>query len=157
MEVVLNSEITDLAKAITAQVAPEELEFFDDLVRSAQQVSKSRGDHPVGFGVSEGIVGTIAVVAVSIAKSLLQKIWEEVEPSIVGLAKDAAEQLRLSISDRIKNWIKNGMSYSVPINLSEQTRSAILANALEEAKLQGVSSDSCDRLASLLRSALAID
>src|SRR4051812_7590548 len=91
--------IQEISKSIVIQVAPEEVELFDDLVMeyfenpTPPDLSASATDDPLGFGLSETLVA-VTPAAVAIVSAVLSHLMTE---SVKAAQEESAEVIKKKI------------------------------------------------------------
>lgn len=93
--------ITELSKDIVSQVAPEELDLFDELIQeyfddpTPPDLTTDNSDDPLGFGLGEVMVAATPAIAAAISAGitfLLTVAWQADAGSSVTLIKQKIQQ-----------------------------------------------------------------
>lgn len=131
---------------LVAKLAPEEVEFFDEITAESNAIS--RGDGELGFGI-EGIIAAFSPIALFVATQTLKFVGEEflkaggqefgksTFQSIKSLfskeSKDAPsltlEHLKLINEAAYKNGIKAGLAKEKAKQMADTLVGSILAKA----------------------------
>jgi hypothetical protein len=144
----------ELGRTLTETVAPEELTFYDELITSSSRGKPPKRDHPIGFGVGEGIAGAVSVVLYAVAQALLKTLWDAAKEPLAGLTRDAAESLRIQLAERFARWAKSRFSEPAPITITDELRSELLAKASEIASAKNMQPADIEKLKVALEAAL---
>jgi len=143
--------ITDLSKDLVTQVAPEELELFDELIQEyfhdprPQDSAEADGDDALGFGLSEAVV-VITPAAAAAVSSALGYILTEV-------LKSAQEEGAAVLGKKIKKLLNPKDKTEA---LTTEQLKQIRRLALTQAKLFGVEANQARQMADALVGSLVL-
>lgn len=129
----------ELGRELTAQVAPEELDFYDDLVDAELRPPTSREDHPMGFGIPDGVGAAISLLMFAAAQGLVKILWEAAEPALKDLTKQGAAEVGKLLSAKFKDWIGSKLTTPAPIKLSPDARTEFIKKWVQDGARLGVS------------------
>jgi len=146
----------DLARALAAEVAPEELPFFEELVKGGRAGATTRKDSELGFGGEAALVGVASVFLYQISETILAFIWEQAQALLGDVAKSAAKDLRKEIEAKVGKWIKNRFRGSPPIEIPADKRQALIRTISKDAKHAGIGEVEIKRLTTVLNEALVV-
>jgi hypothetical protein len=84
-----DAAVTAMARRIVAQVAPEEMEFFDETVEvlplaDAGRAARRRGDDPLAFGVVESAAVVVTGIACGAAHEVVKAMAEDLGAGLAG-------------------------------------------------------------------------
>lgn len=86
--------IEDVSKQLVGDVAPEELEFFDELAKEEKKSTVSSGDEELGFGLSGALefvtpatISVVTAVFTFLGSEILKASGKEVAGAIVSSLK----------------------------------------------------------------------
>ncbi len=135
--------VEEISKTIVvAQVAPEELEYFDEMVVEYYESpgKKESGDNELGFG-DQSWLTTITPVALPVVMTVLTVLGNEV-------LKNVAGKLAGSMVDNVKGYfIKTDQS---PPPLTAEQVEKLKATALKTAEENGLGSAEAQKVAAAL-------
>lgn len=143
--------ITDLSKQMVTQVAPEELDLFDELIEeyfddpSPPDLSESDDDDALGFGLS-GVVVAVTPAAAAAASSVLGYILSEV-------LKSAQEESAAVLANKVRKLF-NPKDKAEALT-TEQLRQ-VRRLALSQAKIFGMEAGQARSMADALVGSLAL-
>ena len=143
--------ITDLSKQMVTQVAPEELDLFDELIEeyfddpSPPDLSESDDDDALGFGLN-GVVVAITPAAAAAASSVIGYIVSEV-------LKAAQEESAAVLVSKVRKLF-NSKDESESLT-TEQLRQ-VRRLALSQAKVFGMETSQARSMADALVGSLAL-
>ncbi len=129
----------ELGRELTAQVAPEELDFYDDLIDAELKPAASREDHPMGFGIPDGVGAAVSLLMFAAAQGLVKILWEAAEPALKDLTKQGAVEAGKLLSTKFKEWIRSKLTTSAPIKLSPEERAEFIKKWVQDGARLGVS------------------
>jgi hypothetical protein len=125
----------EFGRSLTELVSPEEVPFFDELMDAHERPTKAKKDRALAFGIDEVAV----VVALSdVGRVVLKGLWDAIQPSVAGVAQDAANEIRSEVGERIKKWIRGRFTIPVPLKLKPEEIQKIVASAEQTASQQGL-------------------
>jgi hypothetical protein len=145
--------IRDLSKKLIAEIAPEELEIFDELFNeypTSSHSPESGLDDALGFGVN-----ALIVAATPAAKAAVTAVLSFVASEIVSNAKNESAVI---IDQKIKALFNRGQNKTkeeLP-PLSKDTLNHIRKLAAKSARAQGLPEDQSQKIASALVGLLAL-
>lgn len=144
----------EFGRTAVLAVAPEESQFYDEVIDIETQPKRFQKDYELGFGAA---IGDLAVPALLFAagKIVIEALWAAVQPSIAGLARDAADELRKSFSENIKNWIRSKMTDAPPLKLTETQMNQIFDDIRIQADRLNISQEKAEELISFTRYKIA--
>lgn len=97
--------IEDVSKHLVGKVAPEELEFFEDLAHAGANASSSSGDEELGFGLTEAAsymtpatISVVTAVFTFLGSEILKATGKELASSIVSGFKSFFSKPSLNLS-----------------------------------------------------------
>lgn len=128
---------TSLARSLVSSVAPEEAEYFDEIILQ-QQSSRRHRDEELGSGLSIADIGVASMAVLTISKPLLNFIWENARDSAGELVRHASEDVRLAFERRLDAWINGGAKDHLPAALPPDTTKATINSLVEEASVHGL-------------------
>jgi hypothetical protein len=86
--------IEDFSKQIVGDVAPEELEFFDELAKDTGKPPSASGDAELGFGLTEALefvtpatISVVTAIFTFLGSEILKSTGKEAATAIVGSFK----------------------------------------------------------------------
>ncbi len=126
----------ELARNLTAEIAPQESQFFDELVDAYSRPKPAIKDRSLAFGISPE--GVIAVALVEVGKAIIQEIWEAAKPMLKDLLQEGTADVRAEIGQKLKTWIDSRFKTPLPIKLEQESVQKIVAAAEQAATLQGL-------------------
>jgi hypothetical protein len=133
--------VQNISKAVVADLAPEELEFFDELAAAEGEISQpSSGDEELGFGISEAVVA-VTPIAVSVVTTVVMFVGNEI---LKGAAKEVASSIGKEAGTAIVARIKSYFSGSAD---AAKTAAQAKQIAAQTAQNKGLSKEESDRLA----------
>ena len=144
----------EFGRALTADVAPEELPFYDELVSASRQPKRRRQDRSLGFGAEEVLVGAVSVFLSEVGKQIVTFIWQQAQAMAANLSKDAAAELEKSLAEKLRIWIKSRFSGPPPIRLPANTAQELLETIRKDAAAKGVDEPELSNLMSTLSKTL---
>jgi hypothetical protein len=144
----------EFGRALTADVAPEELPFYDELIAAPQQPQK-RQDRSLGFGGEEALIGAVSVFLSVVGKTVISFIWQQVQAMAASLGKDAATELETRLSESLKKWIDARFSGPIPVKLPGDTAKELLESIRRDAVAKGVAEPELSHLMTTLSKTLA--
>ena len=145
--------IRDLSKKLITEIAPEELEFFDDLFNEPltnSQLSESNVGDALGFGIN-----ALIVAATPAAKAAVTAVLSFVASEIVSNAKNESTVM---IDQKIKALFNRGQNKTkdeLP-PLSKDMLNHIRKLAEKSARAQGLPEDQSRKIAIVLVGHLAL-
>jgi hypothetical protein len=144
----------ELGRALAAEVVPEELPYFDELVTSNKAAVSRQKDNELGFGGEAALVGVASVFLYQISEVVLAFMKDQAEALIGDVAKGAAKDFRKEIERKLSIWIKDRFRGVPPINIPEKKRQALLNVISKDAKHAGIEDLEVKRLTTILSKAL---
>jgi hypothetical protein len=145
----------ELGRALTAEVAPEELPFFDELITYKRSKVPSRRDHELGFGGAEQfLTGAASVFLFQISETVLAFIWEQAQTSFKEVAKSAVKDLEKTLEKKLLEWIKSRFHKAAPVVLPADKRKALIELIRKDAVSSGVAEAELTRITTVLSDAL---
>jgi hypothetical protein len=131
---------------VVAQVAPDELDFFDELAEEYYKAPdvKPGGDDELGFGDATWLT-TITPIAIPIVMSVLGILGNEIMKNIGG-------QVAGSLVTKVKGYFVKSPDSPPPLT-AEQLENVKLT-AYKTAKEKGVSAKEADKIISILMTSL---
>jgi hypothetical protein len=129
--------IRELGKTLTAEIAPAESPFYDELVDAYSRPQTARKDRTLGFGVSPAD-GVLAIALFEIGKVVLQAVWVAAQPMLTGIVQDTANELHANLSEKIKQWIKSRFNTPAPVTLKPDAIQRILEAVQKTGSQQGL-------------------
>lgn len=141
--------IQDISKEIILDVAPEEIDLFDELVDEYFQdpqppdTSPAAKDDPLGFGIDEALVA-----ATPAAAAVVQVILNYVTTD---LFKVAREETAEAVRGKIKTFFRKEQNEEAePEPLTKEQLEQIKKLARRQAMKFGMSADRADKMANSL-------
>jgi len=146
--------VQDLSKKLVSQLAPEELEMFDELYEEYRAnpapPADTDNDDPLGFGVTE-IMAAITPAAGAAASATVSYLASEV-------IKSAKDESAVVIQDKIKALFnpEKKKPEADPPPLSKEALEQIKKLAVKSARAQGLSPKKAEQIALGLVGLLAL-
>ena len=146
--------IQDLSKRLVSQLAPEELEMFDELYEEYRAnpapPTDTDTDDPLGFGISE-IIAAITPAAGAAASATVAYLASEV-------IKSTKDESAVVIQNKIKALFNPDKKKSMdnPPPLSKEALEQIKKLAVKSARAQGLSPKKAEQMALALVGLLAL-
>ena len=148
--------IQELSKRIVVEVAPEELDLFDELVTeyfedpTPPKESEPPKDDPLGFGIEETLIA-VTPAATAVANIIINYLLAEV---IKITESEQAENVKRKIKAlfRSENKDKDG-----PAPLTKEQLQIVRKLARKQAIKFGIGPEKADRMADALVGSLALD
>lgn len=144
----------EFGRALTADVAPEELPFYDELVSANQRPTRARQDRSLGFGAEEVLISAISIFLSEVGEKIALFIWQQVQIMAANLSKDAAADLEKRLAEAIRSWIGARFSGSRPVQIPANTAQDLLQTIRQDAVAKGISEPELGKLMSTLSKAL---
>jgi hypothetical protein len=148
--------IQEMSKDIVIEVAPEELDIFDELVMeyfqdpTPPQVQSSQKDDPLGFGIEETLIA-ITPAAAAVANIVINHILTE-------FIKITESESSEAVKGKIKALFHSGNKDQTnnPTPLTKDQLENIRKVARNQAIRHGVKADKADKIANALIGRLAL-
>lgn len=141
-----------LAREVMGQVAPEEIEFFDELAEefyAPPATGKApAGDEELAFGV-EGMLVAVTPAAMAVIGAVLTFLANEI---VLEVVKDEGGEL---LKKRLRSLVGRGQPEAVPALTGAQLQ-RVQERARAEAIAFGVDQTTAERLAKALVGALVV-
>lgn len=154
--------IQELSKDIVVEIAPEEMDLFDELVAEYFQdptppdLSARPKDDPLGFGLGEVLIATTPAVA-AMVDVVLNYILNEIVKAAQG---ESTELIKRKIKDlfnpekKEENTSKHGQDDVMPLTKEQMEHVKKLAR--KQAIKFGIGSDKAEKMANALVGSLAL-
>ncbi len=135
--------IGTISKQIVADVAPEELEFFDELAHEEKTAvaPRSSGDEQLGFGLSEAVT-MFTPATISVVTAVLTFLGTEV-------LKTAGKEIAAEMVSNLKAHF-----FEPTYKLTDAQLKAVRQIADKTAKENGLADDAADKLTDSLIASL---
>jgi hypothetical protein len=147
--------IKELSKEIVVDVAPEEIDLFDELVAGYFQdptppdVSQPQKDDPLGFGIEETLIA-VTPAATAVAQMIISYLLTEI---IKITESEHAEKVKR----KIKALFSSERKDQEPAALTKEQLEHIRKLARKQAIKFGIGPDKADRMADALIGSLALN
>jgi hypothetical protein len=138
-----------LGRTLTAQIAPDELPYFDEVVAAMAAPPAKRRDNPLGFGV--GDIGSVSAVLLVLCKPILDFIWENAKDSAGQLIKDAGSAARVAFENKLTQWMGRKLQKPAPITLPPEKLEHFIDSIKRESMAIGLDQAASSRLTAALR------
>jgi hypothetical protein len=145
----------EMGRALTAEISPTELPFYDELLDSRDRPASKKRDEQLAFGISPEHAG-IAVILFEVGKVILEGIWTAARSLLAGLAKDVEAQVRAQLSEKIDQWIQSRFQAPPPLDLKPEAVREILASTQKSAAALGLKDSEIALLQETLAHALGV-
>jgi hypothetical protein len=142
-----------LGRALTETVAPDEVQFFDDIVAASTAPAKKR-DHTLGFGIPADDMATISAGILVLCKPILAFVWSNACDAAGQLFKDATDQVRIAFEKRLSDWFKLKFDKPSPVVVPAEKLDAFLETLKKDAGSIGLDQNASDKLIETLRDSL---
>jgi hypothetical protein len=142
----------EFSRALAAEAVPEEAPFFDELV-SLKKNRSIRGDHDLGFGGQEALIGVVSLFLMDVGKTALSFVWQQVQVMVADLAVSATKEAETQLADKIKQWIKKRFAGPSPVHLSPAAVNDLLNTVRKAAADRGIGEPELTRITSTLEKA----
>jgi len=153
--------IWELSKGIVVEIAPEEMDLFDELVMEYFQdptppdLSAKPKDDPLGFGLGEVLIATTPAVA-AMVDGVLNYLINEIVKAAQG---ESAELIKRKIKDLFnpkKEEKTDKSNEDDVVSLTKEQLEQVKKLARKQAIKFGIGSDKADRMANALIGSLAL-
>ena len=147
--------IQEISKDIVVEVAPEEMDLFDELVMEYFQnptppdFSVSPKDDPLGFGIGETLVA-VAPAAAAMAEVVLNSLMNE---SLRTAQEESAELVKRKIKSLFNSKQKEAKD---PIPLTKEQLEQVRKLAIKQAIKFGIGPEKAEKMANALIGSLAL-
>jgi hypothetical protein len=148
-------EVDKIAKDLVAEVAPEELDLFDELAREYHanprppQVTRGGGDDALGFGLDAAVAASSPAVIAAVSACF---------GFALQIASDAfRDQTKDFVKDQVKKLLGGRKSGPVLLHLDAAQLAHARDLAASEARRFGLNKADADRLADALAGRLAMN
>ncbi|OBZ94330.1 hypothetical protein ADU59_16765 [Pararhizobium polonicum] len=152
MKNIENDLAREFGRYMTADIAPEESPFYDEIIDAYSTTPKAKKDRTLAFGTSPGGV-IMAIVLMDVGKIVVQSLWAIAQPMLVGVAQDAAAELQAGFSEKIRTWIKGRFQESAPVTLTVEEVEGILQAVVSVAVEKGCDETQVAGITNSLKSA----
>ncbi|MCS3763174.1 hypothetical protein [Bradyrhizobium centrosematis] len=143
----------EFGRVLTAEVVPEELPFFDELLKS-RSATTSKRDHDLGFGGEEALIGIASVFLVDVAKTVISFLWDQLQAALGDLTKDALKEAQGQLNEKISSWIHRRFAGPPPISVSAAAAHELMEDIRADAISKGLKEPELRRLMTELSKAL---
>ncbi len=147
--------IEEVSKQIVTEVAPEELDLFDELIEgyfedpAPPDLSEAGSDDPLGFGLGGALVAATPAAAAVVSTVLTYVLTEAL--------KTFQEESAEAIKTKIKKLFKPEEEAEDEIaELTDEQLKQVRRLAIKQAKTFGMEADQAKRMADALIGALAL-
>ena len=146
--------ITDITKTIVSQVAPEELDFFDELLqeyfRNPQLVPPAASsDDPLGFGVGE----VIAAVTPATAK-MIEAVLEALAITVFKVTMEEGFELTIARARKLFPRMVGKTESPAPLTQAQLVHVTNLAR--QQALMCGIEASVAEKMVTALAGSLAL-
>jgi hypothetical protein len=145
--------IQEISQSLVTQVAPEELELFDELMEEYFQdptppdLSTTTNDDPLGFGLAETLVA-VTPAAAAVVSGMLTYLLTEV-------IKATQEETAAALKKKIKAFFNPEKDEPVPI-LTEAQLERVKRLARQQAVQFGLTTKQAEKMSNALVGSLAL-
>lgn len=139
----------EMGRALVAEIAPAELEFYDDLITEPPGDGRGK-DHALGFGVPLSLE-TVSLALLAVAHFVLPLVIAAARNTVTSVVADASSELQKQVSGKVRKWIESRFSERLSLGLTEEQVQAIVERAASEAKARGLSAEKLQDLQNVLR------
>lgn len=147
----LNEMSHEFGRVLAEEVAPEEVFFYDEVIAASSKPYRKHRDADLAFGVSvEGVA--LPVFLAMVGKMVVSQIWAAAQPTIESLAREAAEEARKVLLDRLKNWIARKLSGPPPVRLNDHAIGELVLSVERSAAENAISTIVRDSIVAHIRS-----
>jgi hypothetical protein len=148
--------VQDLSKRLVSELAPEELEMFDELYSEYRAnpvpVTVADSDDPLGFGINE-----IAAAVTPAAGAAVSAAIAYVSTEVIKFAKDESSVLiQRKIKSLFNSEKKIPQETPPPLTLTQKDLEQIKDLAFKSARAQGLSPKKAEQMALALVGQLAL-
>ncbi len=151
--------IKEVSKRIVTEFAPEELDLFDDLITeyfvdpTSPDLTKSRGDDALAFGVGEVLVA-VTPAAAAMVTAVLTRVFTEVVEVIK--EEESGEKIKETIKGIFSREEKDSIDDDKPQPLTSDQLEQVKKLARRQAKKFGLEHDLANKMADALIGALVL-
>lgn len=149
-----NTLALELGRELTRAIAPEELEFFDELAFAGQKPASKGKDRVLGFGVHELATGAVSAAMFSIAKDALAFLWLNAKDETGALIKDLSAEAHKRVASAFKKRLSTHDTSGV-VSLSAEDAGKLEVLIRERAAPLGMSDADRDRLVAAVKSLIS--
>ncbi|NNH85792.1 hypothetical protein HLH89_33110 [Rhizobium laguerreae] len=121
----------ELARQIVADTAPEELEFFDEIV-ATEGAGQAAGESFLGFGGGDAGMVMLTSFLLTIGKEIAEFVWENGKDAAGQFVKDSSQAVRVALQQKLDAWLKGKTKGKAPVVL-QTDRILSLARRVEVA------------------------
>jgi hypothetical protein len=146
--------VMDISRDLVGEVAPEELDLFDDLAAEYRanpnppKVTRG-GDDALGFGLDAAMIASSPAVMAAVSVTL---------GFVIQVASDLLkDHTKTAVQDQIRKLFAGRKSGPVALTLTADQLARVRDLAASEARRFGLGRDEADRLADALAGRLAMN
>jgi hypothetical protein len=149
------STAIELGRALTGDVAPEELPFYDEMVAAELQPKAKKKDHTLAFGLDPAGIG-IGAIVFEVSTVIVSAMWTAFQPMLAGVAQDVSAGMRKTLSDRLNQWIATKFAGPPPVKLTAKDIKQISQIVKTRGKANGCSQEQISRIESAVMRVLHV-
>jgi len=125
----------EFGRALTREVAAEELPFYDELLDAADRPPRKAKDHSLGFGVEAILASGVSAALFQIGKLALVFIWDNAKDSVGTFIKDLTAEGSNYVTKRFAKWVEGGLRGPAPVALTQESLNE-LVQIVDEKSIQ---------------------
>ncbi|WP_105401396.1 hypothetical protein [Neorhizobium sp. T7_12] len=110
----------DLTRQIVADTAPEELEFFDEIVTS-EAAGQVPGESFLGFGGGDAGMVMLTSFLLTIGKEIVEFVWENGKDAAGQFVRDSSQTVRVALQQKLDKWLKDKTKGKAPVVLQKDS------------------------------------
>ncbi|MGN7713444.1 hypothetical protein [Rhizobiales bacterium] len=108
----------ELTRQIVADTAPEELDFFDEIVKSEGD-GQTSGESFLGFDGGDAGMVMLTSFLLAIGKEIVGFVWENGKDAAGQFVRDSSQAVRAVLQQKLDAWIKDKTAGKAPVVLSK--------------------------------------
>lgn len=134
----------DISRQIVADVAPEELEFFDEILLSTDQ-KQPAGENFLGFGGDAGMV-MLTGFLITVGKEIAEFLWDNGKDAAGQFVREASQSARVVLQRKLKEWLDSKAKGKAPVVVSEEALTTLTERVMTAAAHQKLPNENIQKI-----------